>query len=355
MGRKLRVGFVGLGRVFDLNVRGYLNHPEAEVAALCETDPALLAQRMAAHSARATRDFEEFLRFDLDLIEILTPHPLHEAMTAAALAAGAHVSVQKPMAMTLEECDRMIAAADTSGKRLKLFENFVFYPPLVRARELLRDGAIGKPLHFRMKVVMADRAQAWPVPEAASRWRHALAAEGRGGPMVFDHGHHMMAVALWLFGDVRDGFACIERTETPAGVYDAPATMTWRHVDPPVHGMWDVSLALKMTLRTDYYADAERFEIQGEEGVIQVTRCSDRMLDEPALTLYRGGEVRAFHNLDADWGGSFARSTRHFLDVLAGREPQEMLTAREGRRVIALYDLFQRSNAERRVATVQVM
>ena len=102
---------------------------------------------------------------------------------------------------------------------------------------------------------MADRAQAWHVPETASRWRHELAADGRGGPMVFDHGHHMMAVALWLFGDVRDGFACIERTETNAGVYDAPATLTWRHADPPVHGMWDVSLALKMTLRTDYYAD----------------------------------------------------------------------------------------------------
>jgi predicted dehydrogenase len=94
--------------------------------------------------------------------------------------------------------------------------------------------------------------------------------------------------------------------------------------------------------------DAERFEIQGEEGIIQVTRCSDRMLDEPALTLYRDGEVRAFHNLDADWGASFTRSTRHFLDVLLGREPEEALTAQQGRRVIALYDLFQRSNAERR-------
>jgi predicted dehydrogenase len=219
---------------------------------------------------------------------------------------------------------------------------------LVKARELLREGAIGRPLHFRMKVVMADRAQAWPVPDAASRWRHALAAEGRGGPIVFDHGHHMMAVALWLFGEVRDGFACIERTETSVGVYDAPATLMWRHTNPPVHGTWDVSLALKMTLRTDYYADAERFEIQGEEGIIQVTRCSDRMLDEPALTLYRDGEVRAFHNLDADWGGSFALSTHHFLGVLAGREPEEALTAREGRKVIALYDLFQRSNAERR-------
>jgi predicted dehydrogenase len=269
-------------------------------------------------------------------------------MTVAALAGGSHVSVHKPMAMTLPECDRMIEAAAASARRLKLFENFVFYPPLVRARELLRDGAIGRPLHFRMKVVMAGRAQAWRVPDAASRWRHALAAEGRGGPMVFDHGHHMMAVALWLFGEVRDGFACIERTETPVGIYDAPATLIWRHTNPPVHGMWDVSLALKMTLRTDYYADAERFEIQGEEGIIQVTRCSDRMLDEPALTLYRDGEVRAFHNLDADWGASFSLSTRHFLDVLAGREPEEVLTAQEGRRVIALYDLFQRSSAERR-------
>src|SRR5580692_459642 len=94
--------------------------------------------------------------------------------------------------------------------------------------------------------------------------------------------------------------------------------------------------------------DAERFEIQGEEGIIQVTRCSDRMLDEPALTLYRNGEVRAFHNLDSDWASSFALSTRHFLDVLAGRESEEALTAQEGRRVIALYDLFQRSNLERR-------
>jgi predicted dehydrogenase len=349
MAPKLRVGFVGLGRVFDLNVRGYLDHPEAVISALCDADPTILASRAVEHpSAHATRDFENLLRLDLDLIEILTPHPLHEAMTVAALAGGSHVCVQKPMAMTLPECDRMIEAAAASGRRLKVFENFVFYPPLVRARELLRAGAIGRPLHFRMTVVMADRAQAWRVPDPASRWRHALAAQGRGGPMVFDHGHHMMAVALWLFGEVRDGFACIERTETPVGVYDAPATLTWRHADPPVHGMWDVSLALKMTLRTDYYADSERFEIQGEEGIIHVTRCSGRMLDEPALTLYRGGEVRAFHNLDADWGGSFTLSTRHFLDVLAGKEPQEALSAQEGRRVIALYDLFQRSNAERR-------
>ena len=64
----------------------------------------------------------------------------------AALAGGS-CKRQKPMAMTLPECDRMIEAAAVSGRRLKVFENFVFYPPLVRARELLREGAIGRPLH----------------------------------------------------------------------------------------------------------------------------------------------------------------------------------------------------------------
>jgi hypothetical protein len=59
MARKLRVGFVGLGRVFDLNVRGYLDHPEAEVSALCDDDLAILSGRAAEHpDALATRDFQ---------------------------------------------------------------------------------------------------------------------------------------------------------------------------------------------------------------------------------------------------------------------------------------------------------
>ncbi len=151
--------------------------------------------------------------------------PAPETMTVAALGGGSHVSVQKPMAMTLPECDRMIEAAAASGRRLEVFEDFVFYPPLVKARKLLRRVRDRQPLQCRMKVVMADRAQAGACRCETSRCRHAHAAEGRGGPMVFDHGHHMMAVALWLFGEVRDGFACIERTETSAGVYDAPATL----------------------------------------------------------------------------------------------------------------------------------
>ena len=77
MARKLRVGMVGLGRIFDLNVRGYLNHPEAEIAALCEMDGALLARRASEHpGAFATSDFQSFLRAGLDLIEISDAAPV---------------------------------------------------------------------------------------------------------------------------------------------------------------------------------------------------------------------------------------------------------------------------------------
>jgi predicted dehydrogenase len=354
MAKKLRVGIAGLGRIFDLNCLGYIDHPEVEVVGLCDADPALLEQRKKLFpQARTTTNYQDILGWDLDLVDLLTPHPLHARMAQAASAAGAHVTVQKPMAMSIAECDAMIAAAKQAGRNLKLFENFVFYPPLEKMRELLNDGAIGTPQHFRMKVVLGDASQAWPVPASSGVWRQQVAAAGQGGPMVFDHGHHMMAVALWLFGDVRDGFACIDETTMPSGRrIDAPATLTWRHTSPPVHGMWDVSVALKMQMRTDYYPDNERFEIQGESGILQVSRCSDRLLDEPVLTLYRDGEVRAWHNLDADWGGSFRRSTRHYIDFLLGRAPAIVLTAEEGRRVLQLHEMFVRANREGRAVAM---
>jgi predicted dehydrogenase len=356
MARKLRVGIVGLGRIFDVNSLGYRDNPDVKVVGLCDARAEMLARREGLFpGARGTTDYAELLSWDLDLVDILTPHPLHAQMAEAAFRAGAHVSVQKPMALTLAECDRMIAAAALAGKRLKLFENYVFYPPLVKARELLGAGAVGVPQHLRMKVALGDRSTAWPVEAETQAWRTELARQGKAG-VLFDHGHHLMATALWLFGAPRDGFANIETTPGPNGaLFDAPATLIWRHAVPAVHAVWDMSLALKMRVRTDYYAAYERFEIQGDEGILQVNRCSDRMLDEPVLTLYRDGEVRAFHNIEADWGESFNLSTRHFVDVLLGRAEQEVFTGHEGRAVVRMYQMLARAAAEgRRVALDEI-
>jgi predicted dehydrogenase len=348
MSKTLRVGIVGLGRIFDLNCLGYRDNPGAEVVALCDTRDDRLRQRSGLFpKAHLTTDYGDFLAHELDLVDVLTPHPAHAEMAVAALRAGAHVSVQKPMAMTLAEADAMIAAAADTGRHLRVFENFLFYEPLVRAKELLDAGAIGRPLHFRMKMVSGNRAFAWPVPAETGAWRDALGRQGLGGPLVFDHGHHMLAVALWLFGKVRDVFARIDSTRLPSGnEMDAPASLMWRHVDPPVHAIWDITVAPRMRIRTDYYAAHEQFEIQGETGFITVHGASARMLDEPPLTLYSDGEIRAFHNLDNDWGESFRRSTKHFVRFLDGAEHDVILTGNQGRRVLEFAHLMLRSSRE---------
>lgn len=346
MRKFLRVGVVGLGRIFDLHARGYLGNPDAKIVCLCDLRDSTLTQaKKMFPDAQGVNEYQQLLEMDLDLIEILSPHPAHRDMTVRALETGAHVSVQKPMAMTIADCDAMIEASHTNGRRLKLFENFVFYPPLVKARELLMSGEIGAPKHFRMKTIIGDRSNAWHVPVETNAWRQELGRQGAGGPIIFDHGHHLIAVALWLFGDVQDCFALLDNTALPDGsVLDAPASIAWRHREPPAHTIWDVSLASKMKVRTDYYASHEKFEIQGERGIITVNRCSDRLLDEPPLTLYRDGEVRSWHDLNDDWGESFRRSTLHFIDVLKGREEQQILTGEEGRRVIELYMALRKSS-----------
>lgn len=334
MREKLRVGFVGLGRIFDLHVLGYRDEAEIEIAALCAPDPELLAQRGAEIPGATRRHrLEEVLAEGLDVVEILSPHRFHAEQAIAAMESGAHVSVQKPMALSLEEADRVIAVAGATRRHLRVYENYVFYPPLVKARELLLDGAIGRPLHFRMRTLAGNPRYGWPVREGTWRWRADLFRERQLGRLTFDDGHHKMAVALWLFGEVRDVFARIEETPTARGPIDAPASITWRHVDPPVHGVWDVIYAPEMRIDSRYYALDERFEITGETGVIEVTRAAGTMVQGPSLVMYRDGVATEFHGLESDWSASFREATKHFVRVVRqGGAPS--LGGEEGRRVL---------------------
>lgn len=333
---KLRVGFAGLGRIFSLHLAGYADSPDAEIVALFDPD----FERCTAEAAKlpgavACRDYAALLAQNLDLVEILSPHPHHADQTVAAFARGAHVSVQKPMAMSLAEADRMIAAADAAGCTLRVFENFRFLPALAKAKELLDAGAIGAPRHCRLRTLAGDPARAWAVAGDTWKWRAQVFENHQLGRLSFDDGHHKMAAALWFFGPVRDVFAFIDTKTTPFGAIDSPASIAWRHRGG-VHVIWDIVHAPEMLVRTDYYSLDESFQITGEKGVIEVTRATGRMLDEPVLTLYRDGEVRAFHNIETDWGKSFAAATRALVSGLREGRRDVPLTGGQGRDVLEL-------------------
>jgi predicted dehydrogenase len=91
----------------------------------------------------------------------------------------------------------------------------------------------------------------------------------------------------------------------------------------------------------------DRIEIHGSEGILWVNRCTGKLLDEPAVVLYRDGETRAFHDLACDWAESFRLGGIDFVDaLLEGRTPE--LSAEEARQTLAFALAAARSADERR-------
>jgi predicted dehydrogenase len=110
--------------------------------------------------------------------------------------------------------------------------------------------------------------------------------------------------------------AWIGTTEIIPGVaVDAPTTVSWTHTNG-VRGVWDITLAVDMYLRSDYYTNDERWEVTGRRGFARVNRCTARGLQQPSLEVYRDGEMRSFHALDDDWGNSFRDSGQHWIEYL---------------------------------------
>jgi predicted dehydrogenase len=237
-------------------------------------------------------------------------------MTVAACRAGKHVSVQKPMALNSAEADQMIHAAKIARVQLRIYENFVFYAPAVRAREMIQAGEIGEPRMIRMHVSTGTGDTAWKIPLSAWIWRFNEKQSG-GGPLVFDHGYHLFSLAYDLLGPVERVYAWIDKTPVAPGInVDAPATIMFQFKAPRCYGMLDFEHTPKMRIYSHYYADDDRIEIIGETGILMINRYTARTIDLPELVLFKNGKTSPIRVEGVEWEDSFIAATRHMVDVV---------------------------------------
>ncbi|RMD82375.1 MAG: gfo/Idh/MocA family oxidoreductase [Candidatus Dadabacteria bacterium] len=351
-GETLRIAMVGCGRIADVECLGYLDHPRAEIYATCDVRREVAERRAQQWGAtKAYTDFRQVLDDPaVDAVEILTPHDLHAEQAIAALEAGKHVSLQKPPARTMEEFDRIAAAAERSDRVFRVLENYMYYPPHVRAKELIEEGAIGMPLSVRLKTAAGRPDTGWPVDPSSWEWRLDPERCG-GGQVTFDHGYHCFHMARYFMdADIERVHAFIDFMGE--GGFDATALISWTYGGQPKRmGSWEVIPSIGLKVRSKYYAGEERTEIHGTDGIIWINRCTGKLLEEPAVVLYREGETRAFHHLPADWGESFRLAGRDFVDaVLEGRRPPLQLDV--ARRVLASSIAAQVSAREHREVAV---
>ena len=113
--KKLRVAFIGCGGIFTTHMAAYSQIPEVEIVGYCDIKPDRLEYVQKQYGATPEMCFEKwddmFKAVKPDAIDVCTPNGVHMPAAVAAANAGCHVMVEKPMAMTPEECEKMIAAA----------------------------------------------------------------------------------------------------------------------------------------------------------------------------------------------------------------------------------------------------
>lgn len=355
---RMKFVLVGCGRIAHLHVAGYKENADAELWGVYDINHGHAKKFAQEYGiSRVYASFDEVLADkEVTAVELLLPHHLHCEYAVKACRAGKHVSVQKPMAMNLAECDAMIKAAKDNGVKLKVFENFVFYPPYQLAKKLLDDGEIGTPQGLRLKMNNASLASrnmpivnkktgcadvdgaveetGWCVNPASWLWRLNDSLSG-GGPTVFDDGYHKFSTILYMLGDVEKVVAWIDETPVLPGVYnDVPAVIMWKHKDKKVYGVWDIMSSDEMYVQSKYYTCDERLELTGSRGVIWVTRCTATMLPTVApVVMYRDGKLTEFWDMKHDWADSFEASTRDFVDAIKNdREP--VLSGERGKEVL---------------------
>lgn len=332
----IRVAIIGTGRISDLHAIEYLNNPAAKIVALCDRDPELAQTKAGAWGladVAIETDLDAVLaRPDVDLVEILLPHHLHLAAAQKAMKAGKIISLQKPMCVSLEEADKLVKAAEAYDRPVKIFENFIFYPPVLKAKALIAEGAIGTPLSIRIKSNPAKSATAWEVPAAANAWRQKADQSG-GGPLVFDDGHHKFALAWHFMGDPDEVHAFIGDTEGPGGIrFDAQSQISFRFPGNRI-GNLEIVYSPDMELATRHYAQDDRVEITGTGGVIWINGGHGRLAGSAPVVLYSDGKITEFRDIATGWEQSFVLSTRHYIDALqTGSAP--ILTPREARQVL---------------------
>jgi predicted dehydrogenase len=133
---------------------------------------------------------------EIDAVYVATPVAPHAEQTIGAAEAGKHVLCEKPMAIDVASCDRMIAAAQANGVKLGVAYYRRFYPVLARVKELIESGELGVPLMASLQAFERfDAAPGQTIP-----WR-LVRAEAGGGPMM-DFGSHRLEMLVSLFGEV---------------------------------------------------------------------------------------------------------------------------------------------------------
>jgi len=328
----VRIGIVGSQFIANVHATALRQVPGAELVAAASPNPEHVWEfHRRFDIPHAFGDYKDMLESGfIDAVTVACPNDLHCEVVLAAAAAGKHIFVDKPLALNLQECDRMIEACAKAGVTLMYGENLCFAPKYVRAKGLADEGALGDVYYVRQLECHFGPHSDW-------FWD----VQRSGGGVLMDMGCHSIAYCRWVFGNAPIESVCAEvgtfvHRERTRG--DDHSLVTIRFAPTEAHPNGGVGVTENSWARAGGLDD--RAEIYGSKGltVADIARWS-------ALNTYSGpGYSHAtekaprtkgwsWTSYEEAWSYGFPQEMAHFVECIEqGKQP--MLTGEDGRAVL---------------------
>lgn len=198
--KKLNFALIGCGRIAQRHAE-HINNL-AELKAVCDINEQKATSMATQYNATAYTDIDELLakEKDVDVVAICSPNGLHALHTIKALKNGFHVLCEKPMAITVEDCGKMINEAERANKRLFIIKQNRFNPPIAALKKIIDEGRLGKILSAQLNCFWNRNDDYY----STSDWK---GKKDMDGGTLFTQFSHFIDLLYWLVGDVKKAYA----------------------------------------------------------------------------------------------------------------------------------------------------
>lgn len=252
------VAILGVGDIANIHIEAFQKlSGRCEIRALADlyTEKAEEKKKKYQLDCDIYRDYHEILnRDDIQLVSICLPPSMHCETAVDFLKKGIHVLCEKPMAPTLEECDKMIAASEEGGAYLSVIAQNRFKTDIMKTKQLLDSGKLGK-LYFAQA-----NSQWWRGDNYYDLWWRGTWAK-EGGGCTFIHAVHHIDLLLWLMGEVKEVFSLVDNQNHGNSEVEDISISTIRFKNGAVGSL--VSSLL-------HHGESQRFTIDAEKGTIEI-------------------------------------------------------------------------------------
>ena len=194
---KIRTGIIGCGKVGDFHARAYEGIENSDFMAVCDSNIGRAKAFAEIYGVAAYDDIEKMIReCGLDVVSVCTPHPLHADPAVTAADCGCNVLIEKPLASTLEDCDRIIEAGRKNHVIIGTMVQRRFYRPCMRIRQAVEEGKLGTPV-LGMVTMLGWRDKNY---YDSDPWRGTW--KGEGGGVLVNQAPHQIDLLQWYMGEV---------------------------------------------------------------------------------------------------------------------------------------------------------